>query len=147
MTIAAETDCWAYLKIISKRPLAAIESHIGRKADGRSWSVGDARRRPGQRPYDFSFWSWESGAVRGEPLDTHLRCLWRRLEPFRQALIDLPEDMKAYAQCVGKFATHQNPVSIASGHFATAASYRLVWDFDFYFGDEFGHDEMPYWKW
>lgn len=57
--------------------------------------------------------------------------------------------MQGFIQFVAFFKTHRDHLSLASGHFSTAASYRLIIDFDFYFEDDFGHDEggQPYWSW
>ena len=57
--------------------------------------------------------------------------------------------MESSVICVGHFGSHLDSVEIASGHFATAAYYKLSLDFDFYFEDDFGHEEegKPYWSW
>lgn len=147
MTISSEYGGWAYLKLTSQEPLSAIREHIGSTGDGRSWTIGD-RARNGQA-YRFSLWTLDSGLERGEPLDAHVRALWKRVEKIRPALCNLPEEITGVVQCVGHFKNHNGACTLSGGHFATAAYYRLSWDFDFYFDDNFGHEEEgnPYWAW
>ena len=82
-------------------------------------------------------------------LGGHYSALWRRLSEYGEKIIELPESMDASVPCVGCFNSHLDTVEIASGHFATAAYYRLILDCDFYFDDDFGHDDLgkPYWSW
>jgi len=138
---------WAYLNLKSSLPLSTICEHIGRSGEGRSWCKDDLNRR-GQ-PYGFSSWKLESGLEKGEPLDAHVRALWNRVEDIRLSVIKLPDDVTRVLQCVGYFKHHSDAFALSSGHFATAAYYRLDWDFDFYFNDGFGNEDesKPYWEW
>ena len=122
---------------------------MGRTGDGGCWSNGDNRKPPKKGAYGFSRWSLLSGVDHGRPIDEHLQALWRRLSEYGEKIIELPESMDASVPCVGCFNSHLDTVEIASGHFATAAYYRLILDCDFYFDDDFGHDDLgkPYWSW
>ena len=99
--------------------------------------------------YGFSMWSLGSGLEKGIPLDAHLTSLWRLIEDIKEQIITIPVEMKLTLQCVAHFAGQKEAFAISAGHFATAAYYRLDWDFDFYFDDNFGCevDGQPYWKW
>ena len=148
ISMSVERDSYAYFTITSSHSLEKIESHMGASGEGRCWSNGD--QRPSNRGhYDFSRWSMLSGVERGKSIDEHLQGLWRRLSDYRENIILLPEDMHRSVPCVGYFASHFDKVQISSGHFATAAYYRVNLDCDFYFDDEFGHEDegTPYWSW
>lgn len=147
MRNSSEYGSWAYLKLVSQEPLSAICKHIGSSGDGRSWSVGDSNHIG--RPQRYSLWTLDSGLERGEPLDAHIRALWKRLEKIRPAVCSLPQEINRVLQCVGHFKNHNDACAVSSGHFATAAFYGLDWDFDFYFDDDFGHEVKgkPYWAW
>ena len=147
--MAAERDSYAYFTITSSLSLYDIEAHMGKVGDGRCWSSGEHRMLPSKGTYGFSRWSLLSGVERGRPINEHLQALWRRLSEYREKIIELPEGMEGSVPCVGYFNTHLDPVEIASGHFSTAAYYRLTLDCDFYFDDDFGHDDAgkPYWSW
>ncbi|MEL6643793.1 MAG: DUF4279 domain-containing protein [Pseudomonadota bacterium] len=146
--MSVERDSYAYFTITSSQSLEKIEAQMGFAGDGLCWSNGDLR--PSNRgTYDFSRWSLLSGVERGDPIDEHLRALWRRLSGLRELIIQLPEEMNPSVSCVGHFASHFDKVQISSGHFATAAYYRANLDFDYYFDDDFGHEKegTPYWSW
>ena len=146
--MSTERDSYVYFTITSSQSLKEIEDHMGASGDGRCWSKGD--RRPSKSgTYPYSRWSLLSGVERGRPIEEHLQALWRRLLVYREKVIHLPEEMKGSVPCVGHFDTHLDTIEIASGHFATAAYYGLALDCDFYFDDDFGHDEEvnPYWFW
>jgi len=144
-----ERDSYAYFTITSALSLSDIETHMGEAGDGRCWSNGDLRKSPARGNYRFSRWSLLSGVERGRPIKEHLQALWRRLSEYREKVIELPAGMVGSIPCVGHFNSHLDTVEIASGHFATAAYYRLNLDCDFCFGDDFGHDDegKPYWFW
>ena len=148
-TMSAEPESYAYFTITSALPLKDIDAHMGAAGDGRCWSNGCHRKQPGGGTYSFSRWSLLSGVERGKPINERLQSLWRRLSPLREKIIQLPAGMEGSVSCVGYFDSHLDPLEIASGHFATAAYYRLGFDCDFYFGDDFGHEEdgKPYWSW
>lgn len=78
-----------------------------------------------------------------------MMALWQRIETHRRVLCELPDKMSSYIQCVGHFKSHHDKLAIAAGHYATAAYYQMNIDCDFYFDDDFGHDEKgkPYWFW
>lgn len=147
--MSSEYDSYAYFAIRSSLSLREIESHMGRSGDGSCWSNGDQRTPPKRGSYSFSKWTLLSGVEEGRPIDEHLRSLWRRLSVYREKLLNMPEELTASVSCVGHFHSHFDTVEIASGHFATAASYNLTLDFDFYFDDAFGQEEegKPYWSW
>lgn len=146
--MSAERDSYAYFTITSSHSLEEIVGHMGASGDGRCWSIGD-QRSSGRGNYQFSRWSLLSGADRGRPIDEHLQALWRRLSVYRERIIRLPEDMERSVSCVGHFRTRFDKFQISSGHFATAAYYSLNLDCDFYFDDDFGHEDegKPYWSW
>jgi hypothetical protein len=147
MIKSSEYGSWAYLKLTSQGSLTSICEHVGSTADGRSWSVGE--RGPHDVPRKFSLWTLESGLEKGEPLDAHIRALWKRIEEIRPAICSLPKEVTRVLQCVGHFRDHSDACTLSGGHFATAAYYHLDWDFDFYFDDDFGHEDegKPYWVW
>jgi hypothetical protein len=68
---------------------------------------------------------------------------------YRGRIINLPEEVSRKVSCVGVFNSHLDTIEIASGHFTTAAYYNLTLDCDFYYEDDFGHDDLgkPYWSW
>lgn len=90
-----------------------------------------------------------SGLEVGLPLDNHLKALWNKMKLIRPAIQNLPNEMSGMIQCVGQFKSHRDPFTLSSGHYATAAAYGLTTDFDFYFDDDFGHEEIgkSYWDW
>ncbi|MGJ8611358.1 MAG: DUF4279 domain-containing protein [Octadecabacter sp.] len=147
MKDSSEYGGWAYLKLTSQEPLTAICEHVGSSGDSRSWSIGD-RSRNGI-PAKCSGWILDSGLQKGEPLDAHIKALWKRIGNVRPAICSLPEEITRVLQCVGHFKDHNDACALSSGHFATAAFYHLDWDFDFYFDNEFGHEVegKPYWEW
>jgi hypothetical protein len=144
---STEYGSWAYLKLISQAPLEAICAHVGSSGDGRSWSIGDSSRTG--VPHRHSLWTLDSGLEKGVPLDAHIRALWKRIAAIRPEICSLPDEMTRVIQCVGHFKDHNDACKLSSGHFATAAFYRLDWDFDFYFDDDFGSEDegKPYWEW
>ena len=147
--ISTECDSWAYLRITSERPLAEICDHLGFESDEPSWSIGDQRQNAPHSLYKFSCWKLKSGLEVGAPLDAHLISLWQRMASHRDVLCSLPNDMSACVQCVAHFKSHRDKVAIAAGHYSTAAYYQMNIDCDFYFEDDFGHEEdgKPYWLW
>ncbi|MEP3180557.1 MAG: DUF4279 domain-containing protein [Lentilitoribacter sp.] len=147
MTDSSEYKSWAYLKLTSTQPLATICEHLGSSGDGRPWDVGYPIRNG--RKSNHSSWELHSGLGKGEPLDAHLRALWKRMEKIRPAICNLPKDVTRLLQCVGYVKGHSDVCALSTGHFATAAYYQLDFDFDFYFDDDFGDEDMgkPYWKW
>ena len=147
--MSAERDSYAYFTIMSSLSLNDIETHMGMAGDGNCWSIGDPRKPPVPGTYSFSRWSLLSGVERGRPINKHLQALWRRLSAYREKITELPEGMDGSIICVAYFNSHLDNVEIASGHFATAAYYKLELDCDFYFDDNFGHDDegKPYWSW
>lgn len=138
--MSAERDSYAYFTIISSQSLARIEHHMGASGDGRCWSNGyQSPSKIGN--YQFSRWSLLSGVERGRPIDEHLQALWRRLSVYREQIIQLPKDMERSVPCVGHFSSHFDPFQISSGHFATATYNGLNLDCDFYYDDDFGHED------
>jgi hypothetical protein len=144
-----ESDCYAYLMVTSERPLSEIEAHIGIAGEDRSWSKGEDRKPPGRGQYSFSLWTLQSGVEKGLPIDVHLQSIWKKIVPYRTQLCGLPSSMKGFIQCVGTFSTRRDQFAVSAGHFSTAAYYRLSFDCDFYFDDDFGNDEegQRYWEW
>ena len=142
-------DFRAYFTITSQLPLKDITKHIGVDPDDRSWSNGDLRLPSQHSIYAFSRWSLSSGIQIGAPLDEHLKSLWSRMAPFRKQICNRPADMNAHIACTGTFQTKSETILLSAGHFSTAAYYKIVIDFDFYFEDSFDNDEVgkPYWKW
>ncbi len=59
--------------------------------------------------------------------------------------------MSSRISCVAHFKSHRDNISIAAGHFSTAAYYRIDLDFDFYFyfDYKFGNENEGklYWSW
>jgi hypothetical protein len=135
-----ETDARAYLRITGSGPVDLITRHMGLEPDD-GWSEGDSRRRGGGN-YTFSSWSLHSGERKGLPLDAHLRALWRRIEPYGERLVHLGPEFARYLVCVAWFPSRDTALEIAAGHFSTAAYYRLILDFDFYFTDNFGDPKV-----
>lgn len=134
-----EKHARAYLRIRGSGSVDRIRQQMGVGPDA-GWSEGDPRRR-GRGTYQFSNWELHSGEMKGLPLDTHLRSLWRRLEPYKDRLIQLGPEYPRYLVCTAWFPTRDADVNIAAGHFSTAAYYRLETDFDFYFEDDFGDED------
>jgi len=122
---------------------------MGPTGDSSSWCIGQVRKPPAQGQYPFSRWSLPSGIEKGEPIETHLQSLWRRVSTYHAQVVGLANTMKGYIAGVGYFKSHRDKFAISSGHFATTAYYQLNFDFNFYFDDNFGHEEegRPYWKW
>lgn len=85
----------------------------------------------------------------GISLEEHLRALWGRMEVIRDRVVSAPPDFHRWLVAVGHFDSFDEALSLSGGHFATAAYYRLTIDFDFYFDDDFGHDDdgRAYWDW
>lgn len=146
--MSAERDSYAYFKITSDLPLSSIERYLGIVSDGLCWSKGD-RRPSNYSIYNFSRWTMQSGIERGQPIDKHLKALWRRLSPLRDQIIHLPAEMNRQICCVGCFDTHLDDLQISAGHFAAAHSFGVTIDFDFYFENDFGDETkaMPHWLW
>ncbi len=144
---------FAYLSITSKLPLQAITDHLGRAPDRKNFSIGEPRKRPGLKPYSFSRWSMASGLDEADEsisVEEHLRSLWGRMQSIREQVFSAPPEFERWLVAVGYFDRFEEPLSVSGGHFATAAYYRLNLDFDFYFGDDFGHDDYgggAYWDW
>ncbi len=149
MRTSSEYGCYAYFKVTSKQPLAQIAEHFGVEGEDRSWSIGDIRERVPSTQYDFSNWKMSSGLKVGMPLDSHLKALWTKMEVIRSAVCEIPDEMFGLIQCVGHFKGNREPFTLSAGHFSTAAYYRLQIDFDFYFDNNFGHEDLgkPYWDW
>ena len=105
------------------------------------WSEGDPRSR-GRGNYTFSSWKLLSGEEKGLSLDTHLRSLWKRVEPYEECLIHLGPEFSRHLNSVARFPSKDAEFKISAGHFSTAAYYRLNADFDFCFIDDFGHEDI-----
>jgi hypothetical protein len=138
--MTAETDAYAYLRITGPDSVDLITRQMGIEPD-EGWSEGDPRRR-GHGNYTGTSWALHSGAKKGLPLDTHIRALWRRVEPYGERLIQLGPEYSRYLVCTAGFPSKDSEFKIAAGHFSTAAYYRLEIDFDFYFLDNFGDGNM-----
>ena len=136
MTNSTECDSYAYLSVTCQAPLAEVEAWMGVAGEPRSWSIGDAHRNPKLKPRSFTVWSLGSGIEQGMPLDDHLRAIWARLPPLGDALVRRPADWRGWLVCVARFASPNDPVTIAAGHFKMTATYRLDLDCDFYFDDD-----------
>ncbi len=147
-SMTVEEDAYAYLRITGLGSVDLISQQMGREPDD-GWSEGDPRRLAKGYFYKFSKWQLNSGVSKGFPLDTHLRSLWRRLEPHRERLIRLDPEFSRRLVCVAWFKERDSYFSIAAGHFKTASYFQLELDFDFYFRDDFGHpdSENPYYVW
>ena len=133
-----EMDARAYLRITGSGSVDRISELLGIGPDA-GWSAGEVKRR-GRGTYPFSNWEFHSGEMKGQLLDTHLRSLWRRVEPYREKLIQLGPEYSRYLICTARFPTRDAEFTVAAGHFSTAAYYRLETDFDFYFEDGFGDE-------
>lgn len=138
MTI--ETDAYAYLRITGSGFVDLITQQIGLEPEDR-WSEGDPIRR-GHGIYPCSNWALHSGEKKGLPLDTHIRALWRRIEPYGERLIQLGPEYSRYLVCTTWFPNKDSGFTITAGHFGTIAYYRLEIDFDFYFLDNFGDENI-----
>jgi hypothetical protein len=134
-----EKDAYAYLRITGSGSVNLISNQMGLKPDA-GWSEGDPRSRD-RGPYKFSNWELHSGEEKGLSLDTHLRSLWKRIEPYKERLIPLGPEFSRYLVCVAWFPSRDAEFKIAAGHFSTAAYYRLNADFDPYFMDDFGDED------
>ncbi len=135
-----ETDSYAYLNITGSGSVDLISAQLGLEPDS-GWSEGDPRSR-NRGLYTFSSWKFLSGEERGLPLDRHLRSLWKRIEPYKERLIHLGPEFSRQLTCVAWFPTKDSEITISAGHFSTAAYYRLDLNFDFYFEDDFGHEDL-----
>ncbi len=133
-----EIDSYAYLHISGSGPVDLITQQMGIEPD-EGWIEGDPRRR-GHGNYTGTSWALHSGAKKGLTLDTHIRALWRRIEPYGKRLIQLEPEYSRYLVCTAWFPNKDSEFKIAAGHFSTAAYYRLEIDFDFYFLDNFGDE-------
>jgi hypothetical protein len=125
---------------------------LGVEPDRKSWSVGESRKRPELKPNQFSRWSLSSGLderTGGISVESHLRALWLRLVAFREQIISTPPEFEKWLVAVAHFDKYDEPLMLSGGHFATASYYGLRLDFDFYFDDDFGHDDLgrSYWDW
>jgi len=134
-----ETEARAYLRITGSGLIEEITGQLGLEPDD-GWSEGDPKRR-GSGIYGFSSWVLHSGERTGSPLDTQFRSLWKRIEPHKDRLRALGPEFSRFLVCTAWFPTRDTQLNIAAGHFATAAYYRLEPDFDFYFDDDFGHED------
>ena len=134
--MTVEIDAYAYLRITGSDSVDLITKEIGLKPDD-GWSEGEPRRR-GHGNYTCTSWALHSGEKKGRPLDSHIRALWRRIEPHGDRLIQLGPEYSRYLVCTAWFPTRDSQFTIAAGHFSTIAYYRLEIDFDFYFRDDFG---------
>lgn len=145
--MSTETDAYAYLRIKGSGSVDLISKQMG-VAQDKGWSEGDpmSRNRGG---YKFSCWQFLSGAEKGLSLDRHLRSLWKRIEPYKQELIHLDPEFSRELVCVAWFPNKDTDFTISAGHFKTAAYYRLNPDFDFYFLDDFGQEDLGqgYFSW
>ena len=149
MTSQNEFNCYAYLQVTSELPLGEIAAHMGIAGEACSWSKGEHRKPPSRGRYPISLWSLQSGVEKGLPLDVHLQSIWKKVAAYRTQICELPSSMIGLIQCVGSFRTRRDQFIVSAGHFSTAAYYRLSFDFDFYFDDDFGNDEEGhrYWEW
>ncbi len=134
-----ETDAHAYLRITGSGSVDLISKQMGLEPDA-GWSEGDPRAL-GRGNYTFSNWKFLSGEKRGLSLDTHLRSLWKRIEPYKERLVHLGPEFTRSLVCVAWFPSRDAEFKISAGHFSTAAYYRLDIDFDFYFLDDFGDED------
>jgi hypothetical protein len=135
-----ETESYAYLRVTGSGTVDLISKQMGLKPDD-GWSEGDlSPRRRGT--YTFANWKLQSGEKKGLSIDTHLRSLWKRIEPYGERLISLGPEFSRYLVCTAWFPTRDTQFIIAAGHFSTAAYYRLELDFDFYFMDESGDENF-----
>ena len=140
--------CYAYLSVTSERPLSEIEAHIGLGGEDRSWSKGEDRKSPSRGQYPCSRWRLQSGVAEGLPIDVHIKAIWKKISPYRVQICGLPSSMHGLIQCVGTFKSRRDKFTVAAGHFSTAAYYKVSFDFDFYFDDEFGDERegQRYWQ-
>jgi hypothetical protein len=134
-----ETDAHAYLRIIGSGSVDLISKQMRLEPDA-GWREGDPRSR-GRGNYTFSNWELLSGEKKGLSLDAHLRSLWKRIEPYKEGLIHLGPEFTRRLVCVAWFPNKDTEFKISAGHFGTVGYYRLDLDFDFYFLDDFGHED------